>query len=116
MPHESRYPLETIEKARALYRDGARVRDISAATGMSVGALYYHLDGHSLPGLAPARLPRRREVEGNAAAPMPRADARSSLPGSFARRRSRRKSSHGRSPGIFSAKRTARSTSPRSAS
>ena len=36
----------------------------AAATGMSVGALYYHLDGHSLPGLAPPRLPRRREVDG----------------------------------------------------
>ena len=54
-----------------MYRDGARVRDIAAATGMSVGALYYHLDGHALPGLSTPRLPRRREVEGHAALPMP---------------------------------------------
>ena len=54
-----------------MYSDGVRVRDISAATGMSVGALYYHLDGHSLPGLVPPRLPRRREVTGNAVVPMP---------------------------------------------
>ena len=65
------YSLETIERARQMYRDGARVRDIAAATGMSVGALYYHLDGHALPGLSTPRLPRRREVEGNAALPMP---------------------------------------------
>jgi AcrR family transcriptional regulator len=58
--------LEAIERARQMYLDGARVRDICAATGMSVGTLYYHLDGFSLPGLAPPRLPRRREVEGNA--------------------------------------------------
>jgi AcrR family transcriptional regulator len=71
MPQTPGYPLETIERARHMYRDGARVREIAAATGMSVGALYYHLDGHALPGLAPPRLPRRREVEGNAALPMP---------------------------------------------
>ncbi len=70
MPYASRYPLETIEAARTLYREGTRVRDIAQATGMSVGALYYHLDGHALPGLAPPRLPRRREVE-RAAMPMP---------------------------------------------
>ena len=65
------YPLETIERARHMYRDGARVRDIAAATGMSVGALYYHLDGHALPGLSTPRLPRRREVEAHLALPMP---------------------------------------------
>jgi AcrR family transcriptional regulator len=70
MPYESRYPLQTIEAARTLYREGTRVRDIAAATGMSVGALYYHLDGHSLPGAAVQRLPRRREVE-RAAMPGP---------------------------------------------
>jgi AcrR family transcriptional regulator len=70
MPYESRYPLQTIEAARTLYREGTRVRDIAAATGMSVGALYYHLDGHALPGLEPPRLPRRREVE-RAALPGP---------------------------------------------
>jgi AcrR family transcriptional regulator len=69
MPHASRYPLETIEAARTLYREGTRVRDIAAATGMSVGALYYHLDGHALPGLEPPRLPRRREVERAATSP-----------------------------------------------
>jgi AcrR family transcriptional regulator len=62
--------METIERARSLYREGKRVRDICAETGLSVGALYYHLDGLSLPGLAPPRLPRRREVEGNLG-PMP---------------------------------------------
>jgi AcrR family transcriptional regulator len=70
MLHESRYPLQTIEAARTLYREGTRVRDIAAATGMSVGALYYHFDGHALPGLVPPRLPRRREVE-RAALPGP---------------------------------------------
>ena len=45
MPPVPTLPMETIERARDLYRDGARVRDICAATGMSVGALYYHLDG-----------------------------------------------------------------------
>ena len=64
MPQRPNYPLATIEKARALYSDGVRVRDISAATGMSVGALYYHLDGHSLPGLIPPRLPRRARFWG----------------------------------------------------
>ncbi len=71
MPHTSHYPLATIEHARALYRDGQRVRDIAAKTGMSVGALYYHLDGHALPGLASQRLPRRRELSGNALTPLP---------------------------------------------
>ncbi len=71
MPHASRYPLETIEAARTLYREGTRVRDIAAATGMSIGALYYHLDGHALPGLAPPRLPRRRDAASSAAMPMP---------------------------------------------
>jgi hypothetical protein len=47
------------------------VRDIAAATGMSVGALYYHLDGHALPGLQPPRLPRRREVLREASMPAP---------------------------------------------
>jgi AcrR family transcriptional regulator len=71
MPHESRYPPNTIEKARTLYRDGMRVREIAAETGMSVGALYYHLDGHSLPGLEPPRLSRRRDIGGSAVTPMP---------------------------------------------
>ena len=65
MPPVPAHTRETIERAREMYREGARVRDICAATGMSVGTLYYHLDGHSLPGLAPPRLPRRREVDGN---------------------------------------------------
>ena len=73
-----------------MYRDGARVRDIAAATGMSVGALYYHLDGHGLPGLAIQRLPRRREVEGNARRQYPRADAKSSRRGFSARPSGRR--------------------------
>ncbi len=71
MPPVPTQPLATIERARQMYRDGARVRDICAATGMSVGALYYHLDGHSLPGLAVQRLARRREVEGNLTTPLP---------------------------------------------
>jgi AcrR family transcriptional regulator len=54
-----------------MYREGMRVRDICAATGMSVGTLYYYLDGSGLPGSAQPRLPRRRDVEGNALAPMP---------------------------------------------
>ena len=55
MPPLPTHGQETIERARSLYREGARVRDICAATGMSVGTLYYHLDG-SLPGLMPPRL------------------------------------------------------------
>ena len=70
MPPVPAPKMETIERARSLYREGVRVRDICAETGLSVGALYYHLDGHSLPGLAPPRLPRRREVDAPAA-PMP---------------------------------------------
>jgi AcrR family transcriptional regulator len=62
---------ETILRAREMYRDGVRVREICAATGMSTGTLYYHLDGLSLPGPMPPRLPRRRQVEGNALQPMP---------------------------------------------
>ena len=46
------------------------MRDICAATGMSVGTLYYHLDGLSLPGAAVQRLPRRRDVHGPRS-PMP---------------------------------------------
>ena len=64
-------PFDTIFRARAMYEEGARVRDICAATGLSVGALYYHLDGRSLPGAAVQRLPRRRDVHGNALAPLP---------------------------------------------
>src|SRR4051812_22674799 len=71
MPQKPNYPLATIEQARKLYGDGVRVRDIAEKTGMSVGALYYHLDGHSLPGLVPPRLPRRREVTGNAIVALP---------------------------------------------
>ena len=66
MPPVPMHRLENIERARQMYREGVRVRDICAATGMSTGTLYYHLDGHSLPGSAIQRLPRRREVEGNA--------------------------------------------------
>ena len=65
MPPVPANTMETIERARDMYREGARVRDICAATGMSVGTLYYHLDGNSLPGPMPPRLPRRRDVEGN---------------------------------------------------
>jgi AcrR family transcriptional regulator len=71
MPPVPMHPMETILRARKMYEEGARVRDICAATGLSVGTLYYHLDGHSLPGLAPPRLPRRRDVEGSATASMP---------------------------------------------
>jgi AcrR family transcriptional regulator len=70
MPPLPTHGMETIERARSLYREGIRVRDICTATGMGVGTLYYHLDGHSLPGSAVQRLPRRRDVEGNLG-PMP---------------------------------------------
>ena len=65
MPPVPANTTETIERARQMYREGARVRDICAATGMSVGTLYYHLDGHSLPGLIRPALPRRRDVTGD---------------------------------------------------
>jgi AcrR family transcriptional regulator len=71
MPPVPTHPRETIERARQMYAQGARVRDICAATGMSIGTLYYHLDGKSLPGLIAPRLPRRRPMEGNALQPMP---------------------------------------------
>jgi hypothetical protein len=67
----SAHTLDSIVAARRMYQEGARVRDISAATGMSIGTPYYHLDGHSLPGVAKQRLPRRREVDGNALKAMP---------------------------------------------
>jgi hypothetical protein len=62
---------ETIARARQMYRAGARVADICAATGMAVGTLHYYLDGTSLPGLVAPRLPRRRDVAGDAVMPMP---------------------------------------------
>lgn len=70
MPTLPTHSRETIEKAREMYRAGAPVRDICAATGMGTGTLYYHLDGLSLPGAAVQRLPRRREVTGQALAPI----------------------------------------------
>ena len=71
MPPLPTFSLEQIERARKMYAEGAPVRDICAATGMGVGTLYYHLDGHSLPGLVAPRLPRRRDVSGNALKAMP---------------------------------------------
>jgi AcrR family transcriptional regulator len=68
MPPVPVHELQTIEKARAMYAGGARVREICAALGLSVGTLYYHLDGNSLPGAAIKRVPRRRKVLGNALA------------------------------------------------
>ena len=68
MPPVPTHPLDTILRARKMYREGMRIRDICAATGMGVGTLYHHLDGQSLPGSAVQRLPRRREVAGNAVA------------------------------------------------
>src|SRR5687768_18078188 len=40
MPPVPTLSRETIERARQMYREGARVRDICAATGMRVGTLY----------------------------------------------------------------------------
>ena len=71
MPPLPTFSLEQIERARKMYAEGAPVRDICAATGMGVGTLYYHLDGHSLPGLVAPRLKRRRDVGGNALKAMP---------------------------------------------
>jgi hypothetical protein len=71
MPPVPTHSLQTIHLARQLYKDGKRVRDICAITGMSVGTLYYHLDGFSLPGLAAPQLARRRDVRGEALATMP---------------------------------------------
>jgi len=51
--------------ARQLYVDGARISDILARTGFSLGTLYYWLDGGSQDGgprLPP--IPRRRKVMG----------------------------------------------------
>ena len=70
MPYVPKDTPEAVLRAREMYRDGARVRDICAATGLSVGAHYYHLDGLSLPGAAAPKLPRRRDVAGNAMAPL----------------------------------------------
>jgi hypothetical protein len=68
MPPAPTHSLQTIHLARQLYKDGKPVRDICAMTGMSVGTLYYHLDGESLPGSVAPRLPRRRDVHGDAVA------------------------------------------------
>jgi AcrR family transcriptional regulator len=68
MPSAPAHRNEAIERARRMYAEGARVRDICAATGFSVGALYHWLDGETLPGLVPPRLPRRRQQEGHAIA------------------------------------------------
>jgi hypothetical protein len=68
MPPAPTHSQETILKAREMYRAGKPVRDICAATGMGTGTLYHHLDGFSLPGAAVKRLPRRREVNGEALA------------------------------------------------
>lgn len=70
MPTPPTHSQETILKAREMYRAGKPVRDICAATGISTGTLYYHLDGASLPGTAVQRLPRRRDVSGEALAPL----------------------------------------------
>ena len=70
MPTPPTHSRETIQKAREMYRAGTPVRDICAATGMGTGTLYYHLDGLSLPGTAVKRLPRRRNVDGEALAPI----------------------------------------------
>jgi len=48
MPPTPMHPRETIDRARQMYREGARVADICAATGIGVGTLYYHLDGFML--------------------------------------------------------------------
>jgi AcrR family transcriptional regulator len=58
----------TIACARQMYAHGARIADICAATGMAVGALYYHLDGRGLPGLTAPKLARRRVVRQQATA------------------------------------------------
>jgi hypothetical protein len=70
MPLPPVHTSETIMRARQMYSEGARVRDICAATGLGVGTLYHHLDGLSLPGMAPPRLKRRRAVAGNATLPL----------------------------------------------
>ena len=71
MPPVPMHPPELVSRARDMYRAGARIKDICAATGMAVGTLYYHLDGLSLPGLVVPRLPRRRDVAGTALKPLP---------------------------------------------
>ena len=71
MPPVPMHPPELVSRARDMYREGARIKDICAATGMAVGTLYYHLDGLSLPGLVAPRLPRRRDVAGTALKPLP---------------------------------------------
>jgi hypothetical protein len=40
MPAPPTHSRETIDKAREVYRAGAPVRDICAATGMATGTLY----------------------------------------------------------------------------
>ena len=83
---------------------------------MSVGALYYHLDGHSLPGLVPPRLPRRRDVTGNAVTPLPSRGRQKLAARLFRAAERQARKSNLRSPWDFSARRTARSTCRRCAS
>lgn len=56
---------EQVVLARQMYVDGAPVSDILAETRMSLGALYYWLDGGpDDPALRLAPIPRRRDVKG----------------------------------------------------
>lgn len=72
-PEASRPPTwEEILRARAMYVEGFTVSRILAATNMSLGTLYYWLDGGPLeadgPRLPP--IPRRRKVVGKRRRPL----------------------------------------------
>ncbi len=56
---------ETVALARQMYIDGASVSEILAATQLSLGALYYWLDGGpDDPALRLTPIPRRRDIKG----------------------------------------------------
>lgn len=58
-----RHSIEAIARARQLYAEGVRVAEISAATGVPVGTLYFHFD-RGTAGVAGSHLPRRHIVLG----------------------------------------------------
>jgi hypothetical protein len=63
---------EQIERARAMYAEGFTVSRVLAATDMSLGTLYYWLDGGPTEGDKPLYppIPRRRQVVGKRRKPL----------------------------------------------
>ncbi len=74
LPEPYRPPTrEQIERARTMYAEGFTVSRCLAACDMSLGTLYYWLDGgpHEAGGPLYPPIPRRRAVVGKRRAPLP---------------------------------------------